>query len=208
MSQHVGKISLFSLLFYGLSLLVLIAIPITVRLVQVQKHTIVPAAVERSGAPPSIQIKVTPHDVRVGEKITIRVRTTNANRYRVFFLREDVGRPVDSLVGEILTEGDFDKTRLLNLVQETSQGGEFFYLPAASGYLTGVAYQLQESFGQPSSGDLMCAWDGNLYIFRKNFSNPTRSLRDMVFNRKTKITGVWESLTNCENSEPVKVAVF
>lgn len=191
--QNKGEMTIGSMLFYGMSFLILVSIPITIVLLKTEKDSITRASSSpvNFSSPPTTDVQIEPTDAKAGERITLQVISTNSNWTALYFSPSFPVRdtPVD------------DKN--LTIVAQGPQIDSANYSSNTSGYFMIVAFQLQGSYGEFKSGDVMCSWNGGLYIYKKKSSNPLNEL----INSNSRYEGSWERLTTCQNIGPKQLHV-
>lgn len=201
MSQK-GSIS--NYFFYGSTLVILLSIPLTIFLVRTESQQTTQAAEDISNfsEPPTVDITLATQPIPKGDAVTIHLDVPNSNWYTVYYSSVDPSPPL--LTQEVIMGSD-DQTAEsgLQVVYRGSTLKDFSYMPSQTGYIMVVSYQLQGTFGDFHSGDVACLWDGNLYIYRKNTSNPILSF----LNSKNVEKGQWDKLTTCQNSGAHKVVI-
>lgn len=196
------KGSVTNYLFYGSTILILLSIPVTIILVRTENQQVTRAAQLNSNFsnPPSVDMSLTSHPIHKGESVTVHLNVPSTNWYTVYFSST---YPLIGVNTTDLVNGKDDlMPSSIHVVYRGSTLKDFSYTPTESGYLLVVTYQLQGTFGDFSSGDIACMWDGNLYIYRKTLVNPF-----LEFVSKNATNGRWEQLTTCQNSGAHKVEV-
>ena len=180
-----GEISVGSMFFYGTTLLILIAIPVTVLILGNQTDRVTRASTNQVqfSDPPSITMDFPQESFKSTERITANVTSTNSNWNIIFFSTTfpSVSAPSQYLKTTIVSQGPYI--------------GQAYYSSSVSGYFMAVTYQLQGIYGEFKSGDVMCSWDGGLYIYKQKDVNPVIALID-----KNAQEGEWQRITSCMNS--------
>lgn len=179
--------------FYGTTLLLLLAIPITVFVLGSQTDRVTRASNNQVSFtdPPSITMQFPLESVKNGERIVSNVTSTNSNWNIIFFSTTfpSSGAPSPFLKTTIVSQGPYI--------------GQAYYSSSVSGYFMAVTYQLQGIYGEFKSGDIMCSWDGGLYIYKQKDVNPVVALVD-----KNAKEGEWQRITTCQNSGVKRIEVI
>lgn len=176
--------SLTSVLFYGTSVLIMFSIPITVVLLKTEKDSITRASSSplNYNDPPITTIDVPPNAKR-GELVTLAIVSTNSNWTVVYhspaFPATSTPSPNSPMT--VVSQGPHISTAN--------------FIANSTGYFMPVSYQLQQGYGEFKSGDIMCSWDGGLYIYKKKTANPIIEMIDS----NAKYEGTWDRLTTCQN---------
>lgn len=194
-----GYSALSSIVFYSMTFLILLAIPVTVILVRSEREQVSRASKEFNN-PPIINLIVEPLLVSTGEKVKVNVDISNANWYAIYFIS---GEKDYQLIKTHLQgiKSRFSSGENLLLIHEGSKPEEFSFAPNKTGYIVGIAYQLSNYLANFQSSDVMCAWDGNVYTFREKVN-----LVNEIFGNNTS-EGDWEQLIRCINSGAVHVVI-
>lgn len=197
-----GEVGIGVLIFYVSSFFVLLSVPITVYLLRSTQEQLTGAAVSSPSfsKPPSIELFASPPLIRSGDSVTFSVSKQDSNWYVVYFSSEDPTNLMKRL------QAAFDKdsiSRVGVLVYQGDEGKPLSYMTRVSGSLLPVSYQLQSYFGDFRSGDIMCGWDGQLYLFKRTQG----SIFLGILRGNSETPGFWQRLTTCSNSGPFKVEV-
>lgn len=182
-----GEIGVGSMIFYLTSAVIVLSIPITVILLRTNQEQITSASFSpvSYSSPPTMSIEVPTDPVAKGSVVTVKTVTTNTNWSIVYFSAD---YPT--------FRHPFEEKNYMTVVGQGSTIPESYWTAQQSGYLLGVTFQLQGTYGEFKSGDLMCTWDGQLYLYKKATVNVFENMID----KNAKYKGTWDHLTSCQNS--------
>ncbi len=188
--------------FYATTLLMLLSLPVTLFLVSNQNQQVSRASQEvvDFSNPPTVNVTLQSSVIQKGQGLSVHLEVPNSNWYTVYYTKE---YPITSLSVADIIEGKGEYTGAIRAVYKGSSTKDFYYMPSESGYVVAASYQLQGVYGQFRPGDVMCMWDGSLYMYQKKSGNPLKEL----FDEKAKYDGEWKQLTSCQNVGAVKVEV-
>lgn len=188
-----GQIGVGSVFFYASSLLIVLSIPVTVVLLRSNQEQITTASFSpvSFSNPPTMQLDLPEIPARKGEAITVKATITNANWSIIFFspTYPTASHPYEDHPMAIAAQGP-------NI-------SEAYHMVGEPGYFMAVAFQLQGAYGEFRSGDLMCTWDGQLYLYRKETVNPIVEFIDS----DAKYRGEWDKITTCQNNSVKRLDV-
>lgn len=191
-----GGLSIKSLFTYGTTLIVLLAVPLTIIFVQSnQEEQTKVSASKRFTGDPSFSISAS--KTTQGQSIT--VKTSEANWYSVYFSQEDPSNYLSEINN---FQNRNYSTPSLNLIYQGSDEGTFQFTPSSAGFIFGVSYQIRSDSDQLSSGDTLCSWDGSLFMYKRN----NNTIFD--FFNKSKNQGALQRLNTCSNSGAIKISPF
>ena len=188
--QHIfrseyGQIGVGSLFFYATSLLIVISIPITVVMLKSNQEQITTASFSpiSFASPPTINLDFPVDPVEKGKTVQLMTIATNINWSIVYFSPNypTVAHPYEPHTMTVVAQG--------------SNIGNAYYTAYESGYFMAAIFQLQGAYGEFRSGDLMCTWDGQLYLYKKETVNPIIEMIDS----NAKYRGAWDKVTTCQN---------
>lgn len=181
-----GQISIGSWLFYATSGLIVLAIPVTVVLLRTNQEQITTASFSpiSFSSPPTMSVDPGTMPVQKGQTISIKTVATNSNWNMLFFSPQypTVMHP-------------FQK-HIMTIVAQGASVPDSYFTAQESGYIMGVSFQLQGAYGEFRSGDLMCTWNGEMYLYKKKTVNPIVEFVD----KNAKYEGEWDKLTTCQNN--------
>lgn len=142
-------------------------------------------------SPPTINLELSATPIRKGETVQLKTIATNANWSIVYF------SPTYPVVSH-----PYEK-HMMTVIAQGSNIGNAYYTAQESGYFMAAIFQLQGAYGEFRSGDLMCTWDGQLYLYKKETVNPITEFID----RDARYRGTWDKLTTCQNDSLKRVEV-
>ena len=180
--------------------IVLLAIPLTVLMLNRQQGQATQASnIGSFSVPPVVSMTVSNDLLSPNNKI-ISVNSENSNWYTVYFAENIPSINVfnskraldDSVIGGQLLK-----------IYEASENKEFSFIPPKNGKLFVMSYQLGNYSGNFQSGDVVCSWDGHLYIYERQRPN----LIDEVLNKEQERPGVWQNFASCENSGVIDITL-
>jgi hypothetical protein len=192
--SHRGEMGLSSLIFYVTSAVIVISIPVTVILLRTNQEQITSASFSpvSFSSPPTMNIDIPTDPVTKGSVVTIKTVTTNTN-WSILYYSADYPA----------FRHPFEQKNYMVVVGQGSTIPESYWTAQQSGYLLGVTFQLQGTYGEFKSGDLMCTWDGQLYLYKKKSVNVFENFIDA----NAKYEGTWDHLTTCQNTAMKHVIV-
>lgn len=197
------NIGIGSFIFYLGSFFILASIPLTVYLLRSTQGQFTGASAPSAtfSKPPSFTLAASRLSVASGENIGISMQNQDSNWYTLIFSQED-----PSLLASKITEiTDRDGiSHVASVIFQASEPRDISYIPRASGYFMAIVYQAQNSLGDFRSGDTLCMWDGTLYIYKSNQSD---GILGILRGGSAENTGMWQRLTQCSNSGPLRVEV-
>ncbi len=189
-----GQMSLGSIIFYASSFLIVLAIPITVLLLKSNQEQITTASFSpiSFSSPPTFSLEVEPAEVQRGQTVHIMTSATNTNWSMLFFSPQFP-----------TAKHPFDGENRMTVIAQGANVSNAYYKAQESGYIVGVTFQLQGAYGEFKSGDILCNWDGELFLYRKETVNPLIE----VIDKNAKYRGMWDRLTTCQNSSVMRLEV-
>lgn len=188
-----GYIGVGSILFYGTSFLIVISIPITIIMLRSNQEQITTASFSpvSFSSPPSVSLDIPNESAKKGETIQLRTVSTNTNWNILYFSPQfpTVAHPYEDHTMTVVAQGP-------NIPNA-------YFTAYQSGYFLTAIFQLQGAYGEFRSGDLMCTWDGQLYLYKKETVNPIIEMIDS----EAKYRGTWDKLTTCQNDSLKRIEV-
>lgn len=204
-SSQKGGVNVSSIVFYLTSALMILAIPVTVYVMRFQQQTLeTQASVSRFDSPPAITASLNPAAITRGQTVNIDLAGTDTNWIVVFYSKDPVSdfykyiQPLNDR--ESVPEG---MRRVFNGVKSDPASDT----PLEGGSYYVVAYQLRNFLEGFKSGDVVCGWDGGLYLFDVKSESVTEEIFTSLFNRRPEATGTWEKIGSCTNSGVLPVTV-
>lgn len=204
-NHNSGEVGLSAIVFYSLSFLILLSIPITVVLIQNQQSRVIKATDNQDFAyPPSVHMSVNATNVKPLENIAISVSSDKSNWHTIYFSELNPGSNKEAVLQKLQSR----ESAKSDVLYEGSIGQSFAFQPSKSGYLYAISYQLEDYLGEFSTADVACLWDGVLYIFERD---QTSLLTELFQNKyvnigeQTKKKGEWKRFTTCENSGVIEI---
>jgi hypothetical protein len=180
-----GQIGIGSLIFYVTSVLIVISIPVTVVLLRNNQEQITTASLSpvSFSSPPTLTLDLPIAQANRGDTVQVRTVATNTNWSIVYFSPQypTISHPY--------------MKNTMTVVAQGANIGDSYFTANESGYFLAVTFQLQGAYGEFRSGDLMCTWNGELYLYRKETVNPVIEMIDS----DAKYRGTWDKLTTCQN---------
>lgn len=188
-----GQIGVGSIFFYATSLLIVLSIPVTVVMLKSNQEQITTASLSpvSFSSPPTVQLDLPYGSAPKGSTVSLKTIVTNANWSIVYFspTYPTASHPYED--------------HYMTIVAQGSTIGEAYYTAHTPGYFMAVSFQLQGAYGEFRSGDLMCTWDGQLYLYRKETVNPITEFIDS----DAKYRGEWDKITTCQNNSVKRLDV-
>ncbi len=188
-----GRVGIGSMLFYATSLLIVLSIPVTVVMLRANQEQITTASFSpvSFSSPPSVNLDLPSESVIRGETVHIKTVATNTNWNILYFSPQfpTVSHPYEKHTMTIVAQGPSIPNA--------------YYNAHESGYFMAAIFQLQGAYGEFRSGDLMCTWDGQLYLYKKETVNPIIEMIDS----EAKYRGTWDKLTTCQNDSLKRIKV-
>lgn len=199
--KRTGFISLSSVLFYSMSFLILLAIPVTIILVRSEKQQVTQAS-RGFNNPPQINVNISPTAITPGQKVKAQITLDFANWYNMYFVpaENDISNAQDLLNA---IKSRYIGSERMSLLHEGSSSEEFELSLLKSGYIVVVGFQLKNYVSDFKSADIACSWDNTLYMYRERMD-----LFGELFGKGQNKDGEWSPLQKCTNSGPIKVDII
>ncbi|HRN96608.1 MAG TPA: hypothetical protein PLD54_04130 [Candidatus Levybacteria bacterium] len=188
-----GQMGIGSLIFYATSILIVLSIPITVVLLRTNQEQITTASFSpvSFSSPPTLTLELPISQVKRGDTVQVRTVATNTNWSIVYFSPQYPTIP----------HPYFKNT--MTVVAQGANIGDSYFTAQEPGYFMAATFQLQGAYGEFKSGDLMCTWNGEVYLYRKETVNPIIEMIDS----DAKYRGDWDKLTTCQNVSLKRIEV-
>lgn len=191
--SELGQLGIGSLIFYASSILIVLSIPITVVLLKSNQEQITTASFSpvSFSSPPTISLELPMAQVNRGETVQLRVVATNSNWTIIYFSPQ-----YPTIAHPYFKNG-------MTVVAQGATIGDTYYTAQEPGYFMAATFQLQGAYGEFKSGDLMCSWTGEVYLYRKETVNPIIEMIDS----QARYRGTWDKLTTCQNVSLKRIEV-
>jgi len=190
LASQKGSIS--SFIFYMTSALMILAIPVTVYIMRFQQQTLeTQASIANFDSPPAVNASIDPTTITRGSSVEVMVSGTDTNWIVVFHSKN-------------LTSDFYEYIHNLNDREDVPAGMRRVFAgvkvdpipdtPVDSGAYYTISYQLRNYLEGFKSGDVVCGWDGGLYLFDVESESVTEELIANLFNRRPEKIGTWEKI--------------